>query len=527
MPTKPPVLAKNIWNKMSYAKVHSAQASLLKPYIVDVEADLSRGLNAFSIVGLGDKAVDEAKDRISAAVKNTGFESPKSKNHKLVISLAPAEVRKEGSGLDVAIALSYLLASGDIVFDAKDKIFLGELSLDGTLRPVKGALAFARKAKEKGFREIYLPLENAPEAALVDEIIVYGAETLAEIINHISRESDLKQKLKAEKKKEIKNLHDISSDLSDIKGQEGAKRALEIAAAGGHNIALYGPPGTGKTMLAKALPGILPPLSFDEILEVTEIHSMTGALNDNLISERPFRSPHHTASHVAIIGGGSNPRPGEVTLAHKGVLFLDEFPEFENKAIESLREPLEERMVSVSRARGTVRFPAHFLLVAAMNPCPCGNFGIKGKPCICSPLQIERYKRKISGPIIDRIDIWTEVSKVDHEKLTQKSEKSESLPARDRIIQARSVQAKRFREVGRKIATNSEMNARDIASVLKISDEVKEILNRSAKTLDLSARSYHKIIKLARTIADLGLSLEIEPSHILEAISYRPKQAQY
>jgi len=514
---------------MSYAKVHSAQANLLKPYIVDVEADLSRGLNAFSIVGLGDKAVEEAKDRISAAVKNSGFESPKSKNHKVVISLAPAEIKKEGSGLDVAIALSYLKASGDIIFDAKDKIFLGELSLDGCLRPVKGALAFARKAKEKGFREIYLPTENAPEAALVDGIAVFGAETLVEIINHIAEDSDINQKLKPEKQRESTSwqTHNISLDLSDIKGQEGAKRALEIAAAGGHNIALYGPPGTGKSMLAKALPGILPPLSFEEVLEVTEIHSMSGALNDTLLAERPFRSPHHTASHVAIIGGGSNPRPGEVTLAHKGVLFLDEFPEFENKAIESLREPLEERVVSISRARGTVKFPAHFILVTAMNPCPCGNFGIKGKPCTCAPLQIERYKRKISGPIIDRIDIWTEVSKVDHEKLTEKAGKSESIPARDRIIKARSIQEKRFKEAGRKISTNSEMSARDITLVLNISDEVKEILNKSARTLDLSARSYHKIIKLARTIADLDSAPEISTSHILEAISYRPKQSQY
>lgn len=512
---------------MSYAKVHSAQAFLLKPYIVDVEADLSRGLNSFSIVGLGDKAVEEAKDRISAAVKNSGFESPKSKNHKVVISLAPAEVRKEGSGLDVAIALSYLLANSDIAFDSKGKIFLGELSLDGSIRNIKGALAFARKAKESGFKEIFLPKENAPEAALVGGIKVFGAESLGEIINHISFESEPQQKIIQAVGPEANYSTDISSDLSDIKGQEAAKRALEISAAGGHNIALYGPPGTGKTMLAKALASILPPLSFDEILEVTEIHSMTGFLSGNLLSERPFRSPHHTASHVAIIGGGSNPKPGEVTLAHKGVLFLDEFPEFENKAIESLREPLEERLVSVSRAKGTVKFPAHFLLVAAMNPCPCGNFGIKGKPCTCSPLQIERYKRKISGPIIDRIDIWTEVSKVDHDKLTEKAEQSESLPARERVMKARKIQEKRFEKEGRKISTNSEMNARDIASILKISDEVKEILNRSAKTLDLSARSYHKIIKLSRTIADLDCSPEIAPAHILEAISYRPKQAQY
>lgn len=512
---------------MSYAKVHSAQANLLKPYIVDVEADLSRGLNSFSIVGLGDKAVEEAKDRISAAVKNSGFESPKSKNHKVVISLAPAEVRKEGSGLDVAIALSYLKATGDIVFDAKGKIFLGELSLDGSLRPVRGALAFARKAKQEGFKEIFLPQSNASEAALVSGIAVYGAENLGEIINHISSDSGIELKIKAERNKEIKDNRNITLDLSDIKGQEMAKRALEIAAAGGHNIALYGPPGTGKTMLARALSGVLPPLSFEEMIEVTEIHSMSGALDGVLVSERPFRSPHHTASHVAIIGGGTNPRPGEVTLAHKGVLFLDEFPEFENKAIESLREPLEEKVVSVSRAKGTVKFPAHFILVAAMNPCPCGNFGIKGKPCTCTPMQIERYKRKISGPIIDRIDIWTEVSKIDHDKLTEKSEKSESLPARERIIQARGIQAKRFRDAGRPISTNSEMSARDITLILKISDAVKEILNRSARNLDLSARSYHKILKLARTIADLDSSPDITPDHLLEAISYRPKQNQY
>ena len=509
---------------MSYAKVYSAQASLLKPYIVDVEADLSRGLYAFSIVGLPDKAVEESRDRVSAAIKNSGFESPKSKNHKVVVSLAPAEVKKEGSGLDVAMALAYLLADGDIIFDPKGKIFLGELALDGGMRPIRGALAFARKAKKEGFREIYLPKENATEAALVDGLSVFGANSLREIIDHLMLEDDGKSQIKKENKREIKLTHHVSHDLADIKGQEGAKRALEIAAAGGHNIALYGPPGTGKTMLAKALAGILPPLSFDELMEVTEIHSIAGALQEALVTERPFRSPHHTSSYVALIGGGANPRPGEITLAHKGVLFLDEFPEFDNKSIESLREPLEERVVSVSRAKGTVKFPAHFILVTAMNPCPCGNFGIKGKPCICSAMQIERYRRKISGPIIDRIDIWTEVSKVDHERLTEAPSASESLPARQRIIKAREVQNTRFQKAGRKsIATNSEMNARDIATIMNITDEVKDILNRSAKSLDLSARSYHKIIKLARTIADLDSSPDITPSHILEAISYRPK----
>ncbi len=509
---------------MSYAKVYSAQASLLKPYIVDVEVDLSRGLHSFSIVGLPDKAVEEARDRISAAIKNSGFESPKSKNHKVVISLAPAEIKKEGAGLDVAMALSYLLANGDVIFDPKNKIFLGELALDGSLRGIRGTLAYTRKAKKEGYREIYVPKENAGEAALVDDIAVFGANSLREIVDHLILENNGKNQIKREVKREIRMKKEVSHDLADIKGQESAKRALEIAAAGGHNIALYGPPGTGKTMLAKALSGILPPLSFDELMEVTEIHSISGALSHSLLTERPFRSPHHTSSYVALVGGGANPKPGEITLAHKGVLFLDEFPEFDNKAIEALREPLEERVVSVSRAKGTVKFPAHFILVAAMNPCPCGNFGIKGKPCICSAMQIERYRRKISGPIIDRIDIWTEVSKVDHDRLTEVADHSESIPTRERIIKARKKQADRFALANRKIHTNSEMNSRDIATILKVSDKVKDILNRSARSLDLSARSYHKLLKLARTIADLDESNDVSENHILEAISYRPKQ---
>ena len=512
---------------MSYAKVHSAQSHLLKPYIVDVEADLSKGLHSFSIVGLGDKAVDEAKDRISSAVKNTGFESPKSKNQKVVISLAPAEVKKEGSGLDTAIAVAYLLATGDILFDPKDKIFLGELSLDGNLRGVKGALAFARKAKELGFREIYLPEENMNEASLVEGILVYGVRNLRELVDHLQIDTDVNQKLKPSKSKKIEHKKVFDNDISDIKGQEGAKRALLISAAGGHNIAFYGPPGTGKTMLAKALATILPPLSFEEILEVTEIHSMSGSILGDIVTERPFRSPHHTSSHVSLIGGGANIRPGEITMAHKGVLFLDEFPEFDIKSIESLREPLEERVVSVSRAKGTVKFPANFILVTAMNPCPCGNYGIKGKPCTCSPLQIQRYKKKISGPIIDRIDIWTEVSKVDHDKLTEKSEQKESLMYREKVLKAREMQKRRFVNEGRNISLNGEMNARDIAGFIKLTDEIKDVLNRSARAMDLSARSYHKIIKLARTIADLEGVEEISRDNVLEAISYKPKTKLY
>lgn len=506
---------------MSYAKVYSAQASLLKPYIVSVEVDLSRGLHSFSVVGLPDKAVEEARDRVSAAIKNSGFPSPKSLNQKIVVSLAPAEIKKEGSGLDVAIALAYLSAAGEITFDPKEKIFLGELALDGSVGKVRGVLAFARKAKADGFREIFVPLQNAQEAALVENLKVFGVESLRELVDHLTLGPE--HSIKPEKKATLNERKQIKNDLADIKGQEGAKRALEIAAAGGHNICLYGPPGTGKTMLAKALSDILPPLTFEEMMEVTEIHSIAGALQEALLEERPFRSPHHTSSHVSLVGGGTNPRPGEVTLAHKGVLFLDEFPEFDNKSIESLREPLEDRVITVSRAKGSVKFPAQFMLVAAMNPCPCGNFGIKGKPCICSAVQIERYRRKVSGPIVDRIDIWTEVSKIDHERLTEAAERSESVPARTRIDNARRKQKERFEKAKRNIATNGEMSARDIATLMDLSAEVKDILNRSAKTLDLSARSYHKIIKVAQTIADLDNAPAISVNHILEAISYRPK----
>lgn len=514
---------------MSVSKIYSAQTTLLKAQIIDIEVDLSRGLHSFSIVGLADKSVDESKDRVSSAIKNSGWKSPKNKNQKVVVSLAPADIKKEGPIFDLPIALAYLIASDEIEADTETRLFIGELSLDGKLRPIKGALPIAQKALQSGFTEIFLPLENAEEASNVSGIKVFGAKSLLEVVQHINTKEidenpipDIKiEKYKSKKKK--KKVVEIEVDFADIKGQESAKRGLEIAASGGHNIIMYGPPGTGKTMLARAFTHLLPELSFEDKLEVTSIYSIGGVLSEGLVEEPPFRSPHHTASYVSLVGGGSNLKPGEVTLAHKGVLFLDEFPEFDKKVLESLRQPLEDRFVTVSRAKGSVKYPAHFILVATMNPCPCGNYGVKGKECICSAQNIEKYKRKISGPIMDRIDLWVEVSKVDHHKLTDSRdlhERTEKI--KPRVKEARDLQEKRYK--GLKIKTNAELSAKSLVTHIKLSDKVKEILNTSAKQLDLSARSYHRIIKLGRTIADMESSAEISQNHILEALQYRPKR---
>ncbi len=514
---------------MSFARVYSAQVNLLSGVIVTVEVDLSRGLHSFNVVGLPDKAVDESKDRVSGAIKNSGYQSPKAKNQKIVVSLSPADLKKEGPFFDLAIALSYMLASGDIKFNPEKKIFLGELGLDGTLRRIRGALPLAQEAKKRGFEEIYVPKENAEEAALVEGIKVFGAGSLEEVVEHI----DENKKLENKKKKEIPlqpktkinyNSERKGADFRDVRGQEGAKRGLEIAAAGGHNIAMYGPPGTGKTMLARAFSGLLDDLSMEEILEITGIHSVAGATQGELVCNPPFRAPHHTSSYVSIIGGGTYPKPGEVTLAHRGVLFLDEFPEFEKRVIESLRQPLEDNIVSISRARGSAIFPSNFILIAAMNPCPCGNAGSKQKACICKPSDLDRYKRKLSGPIMDRIDIWVSVGNVDYKKLGEdggEGEKSDQIKAR--VKRAREVQRNRFKKFGRSISANSEMNVKDLSALVKLSKEVRQLLDDSAERLALSARAYHRVIKIARTIADLEGSDEIKPNHILEAIQYRPK----
>lgn len=520
---------------MSFARVYSAQTHLLKGKVVTVEVDITKNtLHAFTLVGLPDKAVDESKDRMSSALKNSGFASPKNQNQKIVISLSPADLKKEGPYFDLAIALAYLLSAQEIDFDPEGRIFLGELSLNGELQPIKGALPLAQEAKRLGYKELFVPISNAEEAALVEGITVYGAKTLKEVIDHIYKIKHDKKgnPLEAERSKltpvpktEVKvesKTHDI--DFSDIRGQEGAKRGLEIAAAGGHNIAMSGPPGTGKTMLARVFSHILPDLKMDEVLEITGIHSVVGLLDDTLITESPFRAPHHTASYVSMIGGGANPKPGEVTLAHRGVLFLDEFPEFEKRVLESLRQPLEDNIVSISRARGSAIFPSNFILIAAMNPCPCGNKGNKQKACICKPSDLDRYSRKLSGPIMDRIDIWVTVGAVDYDKLStteQTGDKTHSI--KERVAKARTIQTKRFKGAARKINTNSEMNVKDLAIYAPLTPEIKILLNQSAERLQLSARAYHRTIKLARTIADLEGSEYITTPHILEALQYRPR----
>lgn len=508
------------------AKAHSAQVSGLRADFVVVEADISKGLHSFAIVGLGDKAVTEARDRISAAIKNSGFRSPQKGNKKVIISLAPANLKKEGTVFDLAIAVATLAAQGELQFRPEQRLFLGELALDGSLRGIRGALLIAKAAAKAGFKEVYLPIENAKEAALIKELKIFPVANLAELIKHLMPDQTQPKRITPQPETIIERTKIKSElDFSEIASQAQAKRGLEIAAAGGHNIAMYGPPGTGKTMLGKALAGILPPLSFEEILEVTGIYSTKGLVSDEeLITSAPVRSPHHTSSHISLIGGGTWPTPGEITLAHRGVLFLDEFPEFEKRTIEALRQPLEDRVVSIARSKGSILFPANFILVATLNPCPCGYRGSSVRECVCAPAQIFKYERKISGPIIDRIDLWLEVPTLPPAVLKQSGEGEASAVIQKRVVSARERQAKRFASQGIKLKLNSEMGPKELKKLAPLDEETMKLLETSATRLGLSARAYHRVIKISRTIADLAGSERIKKEHLLEALQYRPRR---
>lgn len=504
------------------SKVFSAASVGLDAQLIEVEVDACYGLRHFEIVGLGDKAVQESKERVGAAIESAGFKSPHHQPVKVLVSLAPADLKKEGALYDLAIALGYLAADKKISFNPSGKVFLGELALDGRLRPVKGVISFAIACRKQGIAELVVPKENALEAGLINELRVIGAESLRQTIDYLEGRIPIEPTVT--NPEEFNANADGIVDLGNISGQEASKRALEIVAAGGHNLSMWGPPGTGKTLLAKALATIMPPLSFDEALEVTKIYSICGILptGSPLVSLRPFRSPHHSSSIAALVGGGNPPKPGEITLAHRGVLFLDEFPEFRRDALEALRQPIEEGAITVLRAKQSLSLPARFALVLASNPCPCGNFGNPEKRCSCTGSQIQMYRKKLSGPLMDRIDLFINVPSVKYDKLAHHDFDAESSSGavKERVVAARTVQKTRFG--GNR--TNAEMDIPGLKEHCRLDSASETLIKRYVDSGKLSARGYHRVLKVSRTIADLDRSNAIQFAHLSEALMYRPQE---
>jgi magnesium chelatase family protein len=501
------------------ARVYSAELEGIKAKLIEVEVDLNIGLHAFNIVGLADKALNEAKERVNSALKNSGVKPPNRENRKITINLAPADVKKAGSHYDLAIALGYLSATKQIKeFDAKNKLFVGELALDGRLRPVSGALNIAEMAEKHRFEYLLLPHTNANEAAVVKNVKVIPLETLQDAIDFLEE----RKNIAPEHFTPVASEEISAPDFSEIKSQENAKRALTIAAAGGHNMLMIGPPGVGKSLLAQALVGILPELALEEAIEITKIYSAAGLAPGGLVSQRPFRAPHQTASMVAVVGGGSDPKPGEISLAHRGILFLDEVPEFQKNILEALRQPMESGIVHIARAKHSLVFPAKFSLIAAMNPCPCGYYGDPEKECRCSAYEVIRYQKKISGPLLDRIDLQIKVQRVKIAELreTKKSE-LQSPGIKKQVERARKIQAERFHKL--KIQTNSEMSSKQTEEFVKFEPGAEKFLETLDKSR-LSPRGYYRLLKTARTIADLECLEKVSTEHLAEAFSYRLRE---